>query len=57
MLKSFTLGVAAGVIAGAALAASAMPKKRKHHHARCMAASALHTMGDMMDHAGDMMSR
>jgi len=34
-----------------------MPKKRKHHHARCMAASALHTMGDMMDHAGDMMSR
>ena len=57
MMKSFTLGVAAGVIAGAALAASAMPKKHRGHHARCVAASALHTMGDMMDHAGNMMRR
>jgi len=57
MMKSFTLGIAAGVIAGAALAVSTMPKRHKGHHVRCMAAGALHTMGDMMDRAGHMVYR
>ncbi|MBR6747542.1 MAG: hypothetical protein IKM07_01275 [Clostridia bacterium] len=56
MMKSFTVGVAAGVIAGACIAAAAMPKRR-HCHVRAAAANALHTMGDAMDHAGRMVYR
>jgi hypothetical protein len=56
MMKSFTLGLAAGMAAGAAIAVAAMPRRR-HCHVRAAAANALHTMSDAMEHAGRMVYR
>ena len=53
MCKSFTAGVAAGMIAGAAVALMCMPKKRRCP-AQVRAARVLKTMSDVVDNVGDL---
>ncbi len=52
MYKSFTAGIAAGMIAGAAVAMMFMPKK-KRCPAQVRAAHVLKTMGDVVDNVGE----